>query len=608
MRSVKNYTAVLSALLLAAPAGFGQSRYDRGPELTTGNYFSTFTSKYKAAYVPPIDITNSSRADQLIRAGNLYLSLNDAIAMALENNLGLEIQRYQFDLTAVAYRGAQAGANGAFDPVFNMNQMNYQRNASINTQATTGGALPVTLSEVYNRNFNITQGFITGGQYTIGWTNNKQRTNNTTQTYSPNLAGNINAQFQQPLLRGFGTSLNTIPIKVAKNNQRNADYAFQQQVNTTLNNVIGAYWNMVSAVLNVDVARQSLDLSNRLLDQNKKQVEIGTMAPIEIKQTEVQVAQNESSLAAALTAVQTQEIALKNLVSRNGVANPTISQVHIIPTSRVEVPAVEPVQPVQDLTDAALQKRPELAQNRITLENTALNMKTSRNSLLPQLNFTANTSNQGSGGVLNPGYCDLSQIPPVGNGCERLPPDQYIGGFSNTLRQVFTVPTITWNVGLTFSINLRNRSQQAALAQQQLQYRTQELQLQQQTNQIRADVQTALANILRARAQFAAADRAVSAQEAVVDAEQRKFQLGASTLFVVIQQQNTLATTRQQLVTAQVQYATSKLALDVATGTLMDKYNLVFDEAKDGMVTRRPDPIPDLIQTPQAQNVAAPAR
>jgi outer membrane protein TolC len=592
MKSVKKYTAVLGVLLTAAPASFGQSRYVRGPDLPTGNYFSTFTSRYKSVYVPPIDMSNTTRAEQLIRAGNLYLSLNDAIDLSLENNLGLEIQRYQFPLAAAAYLGSY----GQYDQTFNINTFNFLHSASPVTQVTTGGSQPVNITETYNRNFNFQQPFSSGATVTLGYTAGKSITNNTTSIFAPSLSGGLTLNATQPLLRGFGVAMNNVPITQAKNNQRNADYAFQQQVNTLLNNVIGSYWNLVSAVLNVDVARQSLDLSNKLYEQNSKQVEIGTMAPIDIKQTEVQVAQNEQALIAAQTAVQTQEIALKNILSRNGVSSPVLGPVHIIPTSRVEVPAVEAVVPVQDLIDTALQKRPELAQTRITLENTALNMKVSRNNLLPSLNLVGQISQPAQSGTVNPTYCDLHN--PVQPGCARLPLTDYIGGYSNVLRQLFTVPLVNWQVGLNFSLNLRNRSQQATMQQQQLQYRTSELQLQNQTNQYKADVQTALANILRARAQFAAADRAVSAQEAVVDAEQRKFQLGASTLFVVIQQQNTLASTRQQLVTAQVGYATAKLSLDVATGTLMDKYNLIFDEAKEGLVSRRPDPIPDITQTP----------
>lgn len=599
MRFVKNYVAALGVLLMLAPAGFAQTRYDRGPQIPTGNYFGTFLDKYKPSYVPPVDISNSSRADQLIRAGNLYLSLNDAIAMALENNLGLEIQRYQFELMDVQYRGSY----GVFDQTFNVNQFTYTHGATPVTQVTTQGTNTINTNDTYNRNFNFQQPLVTGGNLTLGYTSGKQLTNNTTTIFAPSLSGGINLQGTQPLLRGFGKGLTTIPIKIAKNNQRNADYAFRQQVNTTLNNVVQAYWNLVSAVLNVDVAQQTLDLARRLLDQNQKQVEIGTMAPIDINQTLVQVAQGEQQLNAAQTAVLTQEVALKNLLSRNGIASALIAPVHVIPTSRIEVPAVEPVQPIQDLMDSALQNRPELAQGRINLENQALNMKTLRNNLLPQLNLTGQISQPAQSGTINTGYCDLAN--PVQPGCERLPSQDYIGGYSNILRQLFTVPLVNWNVGVTFSINLRNRSQQAQMAQQQLNYRIQEAQLQQQTNQFRADVQTAQYNIARARVQYATADRAVTAQEAVVDAEQRKFQLGASTLFVVIQQQNTLATTRQQLVTAQVGYATAKLNLDFATGTLLEKYNVGFDEAKDGMVTRRPDPIPDINQTP-LQNAATP--
>lgn len=602
MRFVKNHIAVLGALLMLAPPGFSQQRYDRGPQLPSGSYFGTFIDKYKAPYVPPVDLSNSSRADQLIRAGNLYLSLNDAIALALENNLGLEIQRYQFDLADVAFRGSY----GAFDPTFNMTNFTYQHGASPVTQVTTQGSNSVNTTDNYNRAFNYQQPLMTGGNFTLGYTSTKQRTNNTTSIFAPSLGGGINFNGTQPLLRGFGKDLATVPIKVAKNNQRNADYQFRTQVNTTMNNVIQAYWNLVSAVLNVDVAQQALALAERTRDQISKQIEIGTSAPIEINQPEVQIAQGQQALIAAQTAVLNQEVTLKNLLSRNGLESAILAPVHIIPTSRIEVPAVEPVQPIQDLTETAYRNRPELASARITMENQALNMKTARNALLPQLNLTGQVSQPGQSGTINPGYCDPNN--PVQAGCARLPSQDYIGGYSNVLRQLFTVPLVNWNVGVTFSINLRNRSQQAAIAQQQLNYRIQEAQLRQNMNTIRADVQTQVNNIIRARQQVAAAERAVLAQELVVDAEQRKLQLGASTLFVVIQQQNTLANTRQQLVTAQVGYATAKLALDAATGTLPEKYNVDFEEARDGVVTRRPDPIPDINQTPQAQlGVAGPA-
>jgi outer membrane protein TolC len=602
MNTVKSSVALLCAFLLAAPGGFAQSRGNRAPQLASeGGFLNNLTRNYRASYVAPIDLSNSSRIDQLIRAGNLYLSLNDAIALALENNIGLEIQRYQFDITEAAYRGALAGPNGQFDPAFVINQFGFNHNVQpvTNNIGTTGA---VNVTDTFNRNFGLQQTFKTGATANFGFTTNRTTTNNANANFVPQLGGNLSLNMQQPLLRGFGVGLNTINIKVAENNKRNASNGFQAQINTVLNQVIQAYWNLVSAVMNVSVARQALELSERLLEQNKKQVEIGTMAPIDIKQTEVQVANGQQQLIAAEAAVQTQEVALKNLISRNGIASPALAAVHIIPTSRVEVPPVEPVIPIQDLIETALRNRPELAQARVNLENTELNLRTARNNLLPQLNLTGGVSNPAAGGVVNP-------LPNIigGQVVPRSVNPERTGGFSNTLYQLFALPTVNYNIGFTLNINLRNRSAQAAYAQQELQKRTQELQLQQQINQIRADVQNAQINIARARAQYAAAEKALAAQEAVVEAADRRFQLGATTLFEVIQQQNTLASSRQNLVNAQVAYANARLALDVATGTLMEKYNIVFEEARDGVVSRRPDPIPDVVNPNGQAALLAPA-
>lgn len=596
MNSVKSYVGLLGIALVMAPAGYGQSRGNRTPQLSTDTGFvNNLTRKYKPNYVAPIDLSNSGRLDQLIRAGNLYLSLNDAIALALENNIGLEIQRYQFDLTEVAYQSSLAGTNGNFDPTFTVNQFNFNHQATPVTNAVgTSGATNITDS--YNRGFQFQQTLKTGATGTFGFTSTKSSTNNANANFVPNLGGNLTLNLTQPLLRGYGVSLNTINIKTAANNKRVADTGFRTQVNTLLNQVVGAYWNLVSASLNVGVSRQSLELSQRLLEQNKQQIQIGTMAPIDIKQTEAQVATGEQNLITAEATVYNQEVALKNILSRNGLASATLSSVHIIPTNRVEVPAVEPVTPIQDLMDAALRNRPELAQSRINLENTQLNLKSTKNNLLPQFNLTGGLNNPASGGVVNsaPNVVGGVVVPRNVN-LERT------GGFSNVLYQLFALPTVNYNIGFTFTLNLRNRSAQAAYATAQLNQRVQELTLQNQVNQMRADVQTAQNNVTSARARLNSADRGLAAQEAVVDGTQRKYQLGTSTLFEVIQQQNSLATARQNVVTAQVAYAAAKLAIDLATGNLMERYNIVFDEAKDGTLSRRADPIPDVVN----QNGAA---
>jgi outer membrane protein TolC len=603
MRSVKSYISLLGILAVMAPAGYGQSRNTRAPQLLSeGGFINNITQKYKPQYVPPIDISNSGRLEHLIRAGNLYLSLNDAIALALENNIGLEIQRYTFQTNDIALKSSYTGTNGNWDPIFTSN-INWGKTQSIQTNTITSGGQSVNVNGTRQRNFGIQQSFKTGGNVVFGFNNSTRTTNNSNDIFGPNLSSSLQLQGTQPLLNGFGLALNTRGIRIAQNNIRAADFSFKQQINTTLNAVIQAYWNLVSANLNVTVARQSLDLSERLLDQNKKQIEIGTMAPIDIKQTEVQVAQGQQNLITAEAAISTQEITLKNLLSRNGLGSATLAAVHIIPTSRVEVPAVEPVQPIQDLTEMALSSRPELAQQRVQMENTEINLKATRNSMLPTISLTGNLSNPASGGPINP----IPQTDPLTGeirprNLSSINPD-LIGGYSNILRQLWGQQTINYTIGFTLNIPLRNRAAQYTMATQELALRSSQLQLQQQSNTIRADVATAQINIASARARYEVAEKALAAQEAVVDGEQRKFQLGTSTLYVVIQQQNTLATSRQNVVTAQVAYANAKLQMDVATGNLMEKYNIVLDEAKDGTLSRRPDPIPDVINTQNGQAV-----
>jgi outer membrane protein TolC len=231
------------------------------------------------------------------------------------------------------------------------------------------------------------------------------------------------------------------------------------------------------------------------------------------------------------------------------------------------------------------------------MENTRLNMQTTRNSMLPQLNLTGNVSNPGLGGPENP----IPNIDPLsGQVVPRRVNQDLIGGYGNILRQIFGVPTVNYSIGFQFTVNLRNRSAQAQMAQQTLQLRTAELQLQRTINQIRLDVKNAQVAVDQARARYFAAEAARATQEQVLRAEEQRFQLGASTVYTLVQFQRDLATQRQNELTAQVAYAQAKLQIDTATGNLMDRYNIILDEARDGTITRRADPIPDVL-TPQGQ-------
>jgi outer membrane protein len=262
---------------------------------------------------------------------------------------------------------------------------------------------------------------------------------------------------------------------------------------------------------------------------------------------------------------------------------------------------------VQDVVAKALDHRPELAQQRLQLENSKINLTGAHNALLPQLNLVGNISNPAAGGILNPN----PQINPLtGQIIPRQPPDPaYIGGYSNILRQLFGVGTINYTVGFTLNIPLRNRSAQAAYIQQELQLRQSELNVQKEVNQIRMDVQNALIAVKNARARYQSAATASAVAQQVLDAEQKKYELGASTSYAVVQHQVDLANARQTEVSAISTYAQAKLQLDQATGTILENNNIVIDEAKNGRISKAPSTIPDVppvAPTPGRAAITAP--
>ena len=609
MKQFKPFIALLCAALMTAPGMYSQQLNDRGPTLSTEkeHWYSGFTYNYRARYVPPINITNSGRADSLIRSGNLYLSLADAIALALENNIDIEVSRYAYPLSDAALLSARAsnGTGVSYDPAITSN-INWARNANINTNSVTAGGTSVNVADVGTRNFGIQQGFVTGGTATLAFNNNSQTTNNTNAIFLPSYLSGLNLQVNQPLLQGFGLAYNTRNLRVAKNNIRMTDYQFEQQIDTTLNTVISTYWNLVSAALAVDVAQQTLGQAQQLLSDNKKQLDIGTMAPLDVLQAQQQVSTSETNLITAQTAVEQFEVNLKNLLSRNGLGSANLSSVHIIPTDRITVPAVEPIQPEQDVVAKALDRRPELGQLRIQAENSKINLSGARNLLLPQVSFVGTVSNPGAGGIFN----TTPQINPLtGQIIPRQEPNPtYIGGYSNILSQVFGVPNVNYTVGVQLTIPLRNRAAQAAYATQALQLRQSELGIQKEVNTIRMDVQNALIAVKNARARYQSATTASDVAQQVLEAEQKKYALGASTSYAVVQHQTDLANARQAEVAAVSAYAQAKLQLDQAQGTILESNNVVIDEAKNGRVSKAPSPIPDVAPTPTAPGRAAAAK
>ena len=346
----QSVVAVLCVFLMLAPVpGMAQSAAQHFTR-PVGNLVGRYQWRSEA----PANLANSSRLEALIRAGRIYLSLQDTIALALENNLDIELQRYALRSVDADLLRAQAGGGTvpSFDPTATFNY-NWQH---ITTPQTSS--------------------FITGTSSLVN--TQRPRTSACSKASSPAprsvsagttpCPGAIPAaaistrtpprtstsQATQHLLQGFGRALNNRNIRVAKNNLKVSDLAFKQQVIATVSTVIGLYWDLVSFNEDVKVKRQALALAEKLRGDNQKQVEIGTLAQIEVVRAEAQVASSQQDLTVSETRVLQQETILKNALSRTGVASPSVAEAHIVRMDQIRVPDVEPIQPIQDLMSGAL--------------------------------------------------------------------------------------------------------------------------------------------------------------------------------------------------------------------------------------------------------------
>jgi outer membrane protein TolC len=381
----------------------------------------------------------------------------------------------------------------------------------------------------------------------------------------------------QHLLQGLGLAANNFQIRIARNNREVSDLVFKAQVITTVSAIEDLYWDLVSYDENVRVQRDALAANERLLDENKKQVEVGTLAPIEIVRAEAEIAAGQQAVTIAETQVLQQETILKNALSRTGVLSPAVASAHVILTDRVRIPEHEPIAPIQDMMALAESARPELAQLRILLHNQEITIRGIKSELLPTLDVVGQLSNNALAGQLGPGTGTNSF---------------FIGGYGTVLAQLFARNFPNYSIGLNLNIPLRNRAAQADLINGGLVLRQQQLGLQRLENQVRVDVQNAQIGLQQARAQYQSAILQRVLQQQTVDAEQKKLAVGASTTYNVILTQRDLVTAESNEVAAQSAYAKAKVEVDRATGQTLYNNNISLEEAFKGVISRPPSPIP----------------
>jgi outer membrane protein len=619
-------------------------------------YFPNPLGPYTPRQLPAPNLANTSRIDQLMQDGKLYLSINDSIALALENNLDIAISRYNLNIadtdvlraqagasilgvpngvvqntpgggvggigataglstggTSLGAGGVGAGTNGlvestegqgptitSFDPVVtgSLQEDHFSQTAISIFQGVPPGSHLVQNTGTYN--FNYVQGFHWGTNLTVGFNNTRQTTNSFFSAVSPSLATNFKATITQPILQGLGFPANTRFIRIAKNNRELTDVAFRLQIITTVDQIENLYWDLVYAYENARVQNESLAFAKKTLSDTQKQVEIGSLAPIEVVRAQSTVAQDQQLVTQAQTNLQLEQLLMKNAVTRN-LHDTMLAAAEVIPTSTMAIPKEEPVVPTDDLINQALQHRAELVESRIDLNSREYSDKAVRSALLPTVNLYAYYSGAGVGGSQNP--ANLCATPPSplqeSFGCASA-----TGGLEPKILPDFPFPNTpiasTWNqminstnpdkgIGLSLNIPIRNRAAQSLQVRSALELRQAEMRLQQIENQVGIEVRNAQYAVQQNRASVDSAKAAVELARQSLDAEQKKYQFGTSTATLVLQYESQLATAESTLVNATVAYEKARTELARATGTLLDENGVSIDQAASGHVTHMPN-------------------
>ncbi|HYL38767.1 MAG TPA: TolC family protein [Bryobacteraceae bacterium] len=625
---MKRFQAALSALcavlLVSSPASAQNAiRIDpaAGP-------LGWLLNPYRPRSVPPINLSNTPRLELLVRAGNLYLTAPDVVALAIENNLDVEVQRYGPLLAREVLRRAQAGgalrsvglgvAPGPQSVSLQGVSLNFagETVAAAGVGVSSGGGIvtqlgplipsldPTVVGVMNFQHATIPQSntILTGttaliqdlrtyqAQYSHNWifglnmqvTYLSQHNHVNSQFFSlnPYTTGDLDLQVTQNLLQGFGSAVNGRNIRVQKNNLKVTDLQFKQQVITTVSAVLNLYWDLVSFNEDVRARQQEVATARQLLEDNQRQVAIGALAEIEVTRAEAQLYASQQDLVISQTNLLQQETILKNALSRNGVASPTLAEVHVVPLDMLAVPAKDELKPVDQLTEDAIGKRNEIEQSRINLESNRMNLVGIKNSLKPTLQAFAELTNNGLTG-------DLTALGAFEPGVAYL-----AGGYGNLLAQIARRNFPNYSAGVSLNIPLRNRAAQSDYVTSLLEIRQNELGLQKNINQVHVDVQNAVIGLEQARARYDAALKARDLQQQTLAADQRKYQLGAGTVFQVIQDQRDLATAVSAQMQAMANYTHARIAFDQALGTTLETNNVSLDEALAGHISR-PSALPD---------------
>jgi outer membrane protein TolC len=575
------------------------------------------------------ELKNSPRLESLIRDGKLYLSMRDAIYLALENNLDIAIARYNLPIadtdilrtqgggifrgvnagvvqgtpgggigglgsgapgagaggTSAGAGGAGAGASGqvastlgagtavsSYDPQINGNiGVEHQTSPLSNLQiyGVPGLQLNTASSDIF-----FSQAFPTGTSVTFDFSNNRQTTNSIFSNLNPALNSQYRFQFRQELLAGFGFGPNLRYLRIAKNNKRISDIAFRDQVIATVTQIANIYWDLVNAYQQARVNEQSLKFAEQSYDSAKKQFELEAIPQMDVMRAEAEVSRRDQEMTVARSNLQLQESLLKNALTR--AVDPSLEEVPVVPTDAIDSILATEDTPLASLIDQALKTRPELLESDIDLKNREISRKAARNALLPSVAVVGFYGGAGLAGQLNPSF--------QGGPNSSSVPQDYGGAVTNA----FNNSSPDYYVGLNLNIPIRNRVNKADQYRSELEFRQSELRREQLRKQIRIEVRNAQYTLQQSASRVQSAKKARDLAAKTFDIMQKEQELGAGSSFQTLTSQRDLALAELDFVAAMTTYQKARVELYRATGSTLEKNEIKLDDAVNGTISGTP--------------------
>src|SRR6266478_1904533 len=602
----------------------GSSKYQftRGPKA-----FPNLIAPYYPISIPEPGTTNTPKLEQMIHDGKLELTLQDAVELALANNMDIVVARYNpwfadTDILKTEAGGTGRGTAGAsfpfstanipflsFDPVITGTLLFDQIAVPVNNPFLAGtGTTGVSAVSAHTAeyNFAVSQGFSSGTTVNLAWDNTRS-SSSALNFFNPAVQSSLYITLSQQLLNGFGFFANRRNILISKNNRKIADLAFAQQAITTVTNTITTYWELVYARLNVDVQQQAVTVAEKLYNDNKKQLEIGTMAPLDVTRAESELATNHQNLIVAQTAQLQQEQNLRNAISKDPLAANFVN-VHLVPTDKPTPPAAVEAPSFEDALREAFSKRPDLQEQFYNVKNADIDARANRSALLPIATINGRYGSQGLSGnstvagapittagsaIVGSTGQPVTVLDSAGNPVEIFVPNvtstagtTHQDGFGAAQSQVFHNTFPDYSVYMNLQIPIRNRAAQADNQRAILTARQQQAVMQQLKNAALLDVRNTYIALVQDRARVEAAGKARELQRQTFEAEQKKYQLGASTVYNVILTQRDFITAQGTELRALADLVEAKANYERAIGRTLEVNRVTIAEGKSGSVDR----------------------